>query len=199
MRRWAFVIAAGLLGAVVVHIVIVLALPRLEGRNLWQAVEPTAPVDAFAIMPAPTPDRETVGFLDPRFAYAVCRLDLTEGPRRIVVDMDAYFWSVGLFDASGRGLYSISNPAPGRGELDLFVIREADLTDLRNEPPPILEEAVVIDVTSDLAVVAVRAFIADEHARSNVEGSLVAQLCAAPFSLTAPPPSEPGAVVPPGE
>ena len=196
MKRTAFLILAGLIGGVVIHIVAVLAFPAYGGRSLWNAVEAYGPERTFAVIPRPAPGEETIAYLDPNMAHAICRFDLSRGPNRIVAALSG-FWAVGIFDARGQNLFSLTSGGADREILDLLIARPQELTPLRRDPPPILEEAVVVDLAVDRAVMVIRAFVPDPTQWDQVAAMLATADCAAAFDLNPePPPAEivPGAL-----
>ena len=113
MRRTALLVAAGVLGGVVVHIGTVLTFPSFGGRDLWKAVEPLGPEDVFAVIPRPAPGNESIAYLDPNMVHGICRFDLSVGPRRIVASLEG-FWSVGVFNERGQNLYSLTSGGADR-------------------------------------------------------------------------------------
>ena len=188
-------VLTGLLGGVVIHIVAVLAFPSVGGRSLWDAVEPLGPEGVFTVIPRPSPGAESIAYLDPNMAHAICRFDLTTGPARIVASLTG-FWTVGVFDARGQNLYSLTSGATEREILDLLIARPQELTPLRRDPPLVMEEAVVVDLAVDQAIVVIRAFAPDPALWELAAASLMMADCATAFDLSGPAPQgfQPGPV-----
>ena len=196
--RFVMVVVIGLLGGVVVHIAAVLSFPSVGGRDLWQAMEVYGPERTFNLIPVPVPGAETIAHLDPHMVHAVCRIDLSDGPDRILASLDANFWSLGVLDAQGRSLFSLNSGTPVTRELDILLIKTTDLTALRRDPPRVLEDSVVIDLGVDMIVVVLRAFAPGPALATEMFGQLAEANCDAPFDL-APPPGEDGiGLIPPG-
>ncbi len=194
MRRGARILFAGLLGGVVVHVAGVLAFPAFGGRDLWNDVAGYGPEAVFNVVPAPVPGAQAIAYLDPEMAHAVCRVDLAAGPHRIVANLDAAFWSVGILDQGGRNLYSLNSEAAGNEALDLLLILPSDLTPLRRNPPAVLEQSVVVDLPINEAIIVIRAFVPDPTLRPAIEAQLAAANCSAPFDLTPEPEPAPPSV-----
>lgn len=183
MRRTGLLVLTGLLGGVIIHIVAILAFPSVGGRSLWDEVEALGPEATFTVIPRPSPGLESIAFLDPNMVHAICRFDLRLGPARIVASLSG-FWTVGVFDDRGQNLYSLTSGATEREVLDLLVARPQELTPLRRDPPPIMEEAVVVDLPVDRAIVVIRAFAPDADVWDNVAADLIAADCLASFNLS---------------
>jgi len=85
MMRWLLWLLAGTLLGGIVHLVAVLILPSTATQDAYSRLAPMAPVNAVATVPQPVPQNEVMPFMDPAFASAVCRYDLTEGPIKLTV------------------------------------------------------------------------------------------------------------------
>ena len=85
MIRIALWMLGGVLLGGIVHLTTVLWLPELATQDAYSRLAPVAPINAVAAVAAPTPDKTAVPFLDPAFAMAVCRYDLTDGPLKFSV------------------------------------------------------------------------------------------------------------------
>ena len=185
MRRTTLLVFTGLLGGVFIHIVTVLAFPSVGGRLLWNVIEPLGPEGSFAVIQRPSPGTESITHLDPNMVHAICRFDLSKGPTRIVAALTG-FWTVGIFDERGRNLYSLTSGATESELLDLLIARPQELTPLRRDPPLILEEALVVDLAVDRAIVVVRAFASDTALWDAMALSLAGADCQTGLNLAGP-------------
>ena len=80
MIRLLFTIIAGVLLGGVVHLVSVLALPRIATQDAYSRLTPLTKLNAVTALPLAAPDNTVMPFMDPAFAIAVCRYDLSTGP-----------------------------------------------------------------------------------------------------------------------
>lgn len=183
MRRALAVIAGGLLGAVVVHIVVVLAFPAVGGRDLWAALDGYGPPSQFASLPRAAPGEEAIAYLDPAMLHAVCRVDLAAGAHRITADTGATYWSLGVLDRRGRSLYGLNSGSAGGPAVDLLLISSVELEGLRQDPPAILDEVIVVELGADEVVVVLRAFVGDGTMEETVAGHLADAACLGPVEL----------------
>ena len=76
MIRLAFTIIAGVLLGGVVHLVSVLALPRIATQDAYSRLEPITKLNAVTMLPLADPGNSLMPYMDPAFATAVCRYDL---------------------------------------------------------------------------------------------------------------------------
>ena len=91
-----------------------------------RVLPPIAPVNTVVALPAPTPENATMPFMDPAFASAVCRYDLSHGPLKLTVPVSLAYTSVSFYT---RMTWPItpSTTAPPAGaviELDLMTAEQ---------------------------------------------------------------------------
>ena len=97
MIRWIFAILGGVLLGGVVHLVSVLALPRVATLDAYSRLTPISKVNAVTAIPMPTPKDAPMPFMDPAFASAVCRYDLSNGPIKLTVPVSQAYTSVSFY------------------------------------------------------------------------------------------------------
>lgn len=82
IRGLLWVLAAILLGGIV-HLSTVLAMPQAAKQDAYSRLTPLTPVNTMVPLAAPTADTAVMPFMDPAFATAVCRYDLTGGSLKL--------------------------------------------------------------------------------------------------------------------
>ena len=65
------------------HLATIIILPRTATQDAYSRLAPIAPVNTVVAVPAPTPEAAPMPFMDPAFASAVCRYDLSQGPLKL--------------------------------------------------------------------------------------------------------------------
>ena len=97
MIRWLLLFCGGALLGGVVHLATIIILPRTATQDAYTRLSPIAPVNTVAALPVPKPEKAAMPFMDPAFASAVCRYDLSKGPEadrarqpRLYVDLFLY-------------------------------------------------------------------------------------------------------------
>lgn len=187
---------AGLLGAVIVHLVVILLFPAIGSNDVWSAMEGYGADGQFVVLPQPeagTPER---AYLDPMMVHAVCRFDnLGDAPVRVVAPLSGAFWSAAVFDRRGRNLFSV-NDRTAATPLDFLLVGAADLAALQRDAAAVLEEAVVVDLAIESGLVVLRAFARDPSMMADLRAMLAAAQCNAPLDLT--PVADPILANPPG-
>lgn len=121
-----------LLGAVAVHLTILLALPALWPASAYRALAARAPLGAPWLAPRPGFDAQdralgrAGGFDDPFAALAICRFDLRRGPLHLTAAADGerpFSLSIRLID--GAILYSSNDRQTPHGRFDVVILTQA--------------------------------------------------------------------------
>lgn len=122
-------IAAGLLLGGIVHLASVLLLPRSATQDAFSRLAPIAAPNQFTLLPTPAADNATLPFMDPAFAVAVCRYDLTKGALKLQAPVSQAYTAVSFYTRQGIAYYAINDRAAGRRiiELDLMTPQQRSL------------------------------------------------------------------------
>jgi uncharacterized membrane protein len=112
------VMAAG-----VVHIVSVLAMPRLASQDAFTRVAALAPMGKMTLLAPITPKTSPFDFEDAATALGVCRYDLAQGPLQIFADLEPEQMMLFSFHARfGDVFYSMSDRVASHGRFDVLVL-----------------------------------------------------------------------------
>ena len=79
MIRWLLWMLGGILLGGIVHLATVLAMPQAATQDAYSRLVPLTPVNAMVPLAAPAAQTSVMPFMDPAFAAAVCRYDLSGG------------------------------------------------------------------------------------------------------------------------
>ena len=83
MTRWLLWTLAGIILGGIVHLATILVLPRTASQDAYARLSPITLVNAITAVPRPTPTKAVLPYMDPAFAVAVCRYDLSNGPMKL--------------------------------------------------------------------------------------------------------------------
>ena len=83
MIRLLFTIVTGVVLGAIVHLVSVLALPRIASQDAYSRLTPTTKLNAVTQLLPADPSYTLMPYMDPAFAVAVCRYDLSGGPLKL--------------------------------------------------------------------------------------------------------------------
>lgn len=163
IRSWLLqAVLLGLLGAGIVHIVILLLLPSYSPRDLWDHFPPGTPFHQPVRMDESATSNPLATLSNPFFAAIGCRFDLSEGPLQIRAERRVPFWSMSIFDRSGPNVFSLTDRAMSGPMLDLVVASPAQLRRLRQGLSPEFKRSVFVETAAEQGVALLRVFVPDE-------------------------------------
>ena len=177
MLRLFYALGLGLLGAGLVHIAVLFMLPAFSERDAWTRLSATAGLYEVTRLDGQAGAGPIVGSLDPLFVAAACRFDLEDGPVHLSAGGAVPFWSVSVYDRTGRNIYSFNDRTAEAGSLDLLVLTPAQTVELRKAMPEQLQRSIFVEAEIGEGIVVVRAFIPDDSWRQLVETYLRSLAC----------------------
>lgn len=172
MKRLAYALLLGLVGAAIVHIAVLLMVPAYSERDAWARLADAGGYFSMVRVSGDDTVEPLVSGIDPLFEAAACRFDLAEAPAHLSGRETAPFWSVSVYDRAGVNLYSFNDRTADRGLLDLLIVTPAQMLELRKELPAEYERSVIVETEAGEGMVVVRAFRPDAEWRRQVLGFL---------------------------
>lgn len=131
MIRVALWLLGGVMLGGIVHLVTVLLLPGMATQDAYSRLVPMTPVNSVTAIAPPSPEKAVMPFMDPAFAWSVCRYDISEGPLKFSVPVSQAYTSVSFYTRTDVAYYAINDRAAGRRSIELDLMT----TDQRNELP----------------------------------------------------------------
>jgi uncharacterized membrane protein len=157
MIRWLLWLLAGALLGGIVHLVAVLILPRTATQDAYSRLSPTVPVNVVTPLPAPTPQNIVIPFMDPAFASAVCRYDLSSGAIKLTAPLSPAYTSVSFYTRRGVAYYAINDRSAGRRQIELQLMTTAQRADLPEEEDVTAADRLIVESPSDTGLIVLRA------------------------------------------
>lgn len=151
--RVAVWILGGITLGLIIHLVSILILPGYAENGTWARIAALDARDKMVVLPAVAAGADNPFGLDPKLAYAVCQLDLTEGPGTVHGLLPQSFWSVSVYDKAGLILYSTTNRSSSGSVINLGVFLPGQLT---GDTYAIDPDMLVVEAKSPNAFVTVR-------------------------------------------
>lgn len=179
MTRFAYALLLGVVGAGIVHIVVLLLLPGMSEKDAWGRL--AASGDLYAVVPVGegSDARPVLRAMDPLFEAVACRFDLGDGLLHFTAAGHAPFWSASIYDRNGRNIYSLNDHTSTEGDLDLVVVTSSQMLEIRKQLPAGLEKSIFVEADIDEGILVARAFVPDESLRPAVSAFLANADCAA--------------------
>jgi uncharacterized membrane protein len=152
-------------------------MPRTATQDAYSRLARVAPVNTVTALPAPTPENAAMPFMDPAFASAVCRYDLSEGPLKLTVPVSLAYTSVSFYTRYDVAYYAINDRAAGRRviELDLMTV------DQHNQMPEDEEitaaDRLIVESPTLTGLIAIRALAPEPGLMPMAQNSIAAAQC----------------------
>ena len=158
--RLVYFAICALVVAGIVHIAIVLLIPRYGTQDAYDVV--SARTDEWSFTTLDSPDeRSPLSDIDPFFSYGVCRFDLSESGVWIKGDDFNAFWSATVLNSDGTVAYSLNRRTSIDGKLDLVLFDPVLILRLREAQPAEIERSIVIEADMRKGFVVVRSLKPD--------------------------------------
>jgi uncharacterized membrane protein len=183
-RAEAFRLAPFGLGALIVagivHIVAILLVPHLAGRNAAARLAAGAEVNALAVLPPvmAATDPLPLPFADPAQVMAHCPFDLEDGPVRLRVPTGDAPLSVVVLAPSGRVLLALTDRAAIRRVLNVVLATPEQMRQIESQDPddePVQELRIRMGQMRGVAVV--RALALRDAEKRPLAASLARATC----------------------
>jgi uncharacterized membrane protein len=190
MIRLLFAIIAGVLLGGVVHLVSVLALPRIATQDAYSRLSPITRENAVTPLPLADPNSATMPFMDPAFAIAICRYSLKEGPLKLTVPVSQAYTSVSFYTRNEVAYYAINDRSAGRKVIELDLMTEAQHSELPEDEEVTAADRLIIDSPTATGLIVLKALAPEPGLMPQAQASLAASRCTVQAEEP-PPPKQP--------
>ncbi len=159
MGKLLFVVLAGIAGAALLHIIIILSIPSYADRDVWTRINALGPADFFHILPPDKVDGLTTA--NPFLRSAVCRFDISDEAARISASGLTHYWSLSIFDPAANEIYSMNDRTATDKKLDIAVVTPLQMIEFRKNLPESLADTVLIEFPKSTGYVVLRTVAPD--------------------------------------
>ena len=177
MIRVLFTIIAGVLLGGVVHLVSVLALPRIATQDAYSRLAPMTKLNAVTQLPLADPNNAPMPLMDPAFATAICRYDLSGGPIKLAVPVSQAYTSVSFYTRNDVAYYAINDRSAGRKVIELDLMTEAQHADLPEDEDVTAADRLIIDSPTATGLIVLKALAAEPGLMPQAQATLAASSC----------------------
>ena len=177
MIRLVFAIIGGILLGGVVHLVSVLALPRIATKDAYSRIEPLTRPNTVTALPPADVNNTLMPFMDPAFATSVCRYDLSGGPIKLTVPVSQAYTSVSFYTRNDVAYYAINDRSAGRRVIELDLMTEAQHAELPEDEDVTAADRLIIDSPSARGLIVLKALAPEPGLMPQAQASLAASSC----------------------
>lgn len=176
IRLLLWILGGTLLGGIV-HLTTVLMLPSLATQDAYSRLAPIAPVNTVTPLPPPTPETAAIPFLDPAFAMAVCRYDLSDGPIKFSVPVSPAYTSVSFYTRSEVAYYAINDRAAGRRVIELDLMTEEQHEEMPEEEDVTAADKLIVESPTTTGLIVMKALAPEPGLMALARGALATGRC----------------------
>lgn len=177
MIRFLVAVVSGVVLGGIVHLVSVLWLPRIASLDAYSRLEQMTQVNAVTVLPAAAPGSTRLPLMDPAFAMAVCRYDLSGGPIKLTVPVSQAYTSVSFYSRNDTAYYAINDRSAGRKVIELDLMTEAQHADVPEDEEVTAADRLIIDSPGVRGLIVLKALAAEPGLMPQAQASLAAATC----------------------
>jgi len=177
VTRWLLWILGGVLLGGIVHFVTVLTLPQTATQDAYTRLSGVAPVNTPAVLPQPTPQASVLPFMDPAFAVAVCRYDLSTGPLKLSIAVSPAYTAVSFYTRRGVAFYAINDRAAGRQVIELDLMTNEQRSALPEDAEVTAADRLIVESPTETGLILFRALAPEPSMTPVAQGAVAAGKC----------------------
>ena len=170
-------ILSGLILGGIVHLSTVLAMPQAATQDAYSRLTPLTPVNTMVQLAPPTVDTAIMPFMDPAFAAAVCRYDLTDGSIKLTSPVSQAYTSVTFYTRNSVAYYAINDRAAGKRAIELDLMTPAQHAQVPEEEDVTAADRLIIDSPSTTGLILLRALAPTPSLMPMARQALAAAQC----------------------
>ena len=176
--RWLLLILGGVLLGGIVHLATVILLPRTATQDAYARLTPIAPVNTVVALPPPSPEKAIMPFMDPAFASAVCRYDLSQGPLKLSVPVSPAYTSVSFYTRNDVAYYAINDRAAGRRVIELDLMTTAQHDQVPEDEEITAADRLIVESPTPTGIIAIRAMAPEPGLMKAAQAAIANARCA---------------------
>lgn len=185
MIRWLVLILAGFIIGGIIHLGSVLFMPRLATNDAYARLATLSDVNRVSQIKTVKPDEQPMPYMDPAFAVAVCRYDLSGGPIKLTLPVSQSYTSVSFYTRKDTAYYAINDRSAGRRIIELTLMTAAQRADLPEDEDITAADRLIIDSPTTTGLIVLKALAAEPSMMDQARAALNAGRCA--VQVEAPP------------
>jgi len=160
IRALLWILGAILLGGIV-HLSTVLVMPQAATQDAYSRLAPLAPVNAMVPLAPPAGQDAIMPFMDPAFALAVCRYDISRAPLKLTAPVSQAYTSVTFYTRNSVAYYAINDRAAGRRTIELDLMTAEQHAQVPEEEDVTAADRLIIESPTTTGLIVLRALAAE--------------------------------------
>ena len=159
------------------HLVSVLALPRIATQDAYSRLTPMTKLNAVTQLAAAEPGNAPMPFMDPAFAVAICRYDLSGGSIKLTVPVSQAYTSVSFYTRNGVAYYAINDRAAGRRVIELDLMTEQQHNEMPEEEDVTAADRLIVESPTTTGIIVMKALAPEPGLMTMARDALATGRC----------------------
>jgi uncharacterized membrane protein len=134
-------------------------------------------VNAVVALIAPSPQDATMPFMDPAFAVAICRYDLSAGALKLNAPLSQAYTSVTFYTRNSVAYYAINDRAAGRRAIELDLMTPEQHAQVPEEEDVTAADRLIIDTPTRSGLIVLRALAPEPSLMAMARRALAGAQC----------------------
>ena len=122
-------------------------------------------------------NRAPMPFMDPAFASAVCRYDLSQGPLKLSVPVSRAYTSVSFYTRYDVAYYAINDRAAGRRVIELDLMTAEQHSQMPEDEEITAADRLIVESPTLTGLIAIRALAPEPGLMPMALGAIAAAKC----------------------
>lgn len=177
MIRWLLLLFGGALLGGVVHLATIIVLPRTATQDAYARLANIAPVNTVTALAAPSPESGVMPFMDPAFASAVCRYDLSQAPLKLNVPVSLAYTSISFYTRQDVAYYAINDRAAGRRVIELELMTAEQHGQMPEDEDITAADRLIVESPTVSGLIAIRALAPEPGLMPMAQSSVANAKC----------------------
>src|SRR5579883_2773236 len=177
MKRLPLWLLGALLLGGIVHLSTVLAMPQAATQDAYSRLARLTPVNKVVPLPPPDARAAIMPFMDPAFAAAVCRYDLSSGALKLNAPVSQAYTSVTFYTRNSVAYYAINDRAAGRRAIELDLMTPEQHAQMPEDEDVTAADRLIIESPTTTGLIVLRALAPEPGAMEKARSSLAGARC----------------------
>ncbi len=177
MIRWALWLLGGVILGGIVHLATILILPRTAHQDANSRLAEIAAINTIVQLPAPTPAKAIMPYMDPAFAAAVCRYNISDGPMKFSVPIGRAYTSVSFYTNKDIAYYAINDRAAGRRIIELELMTAEQKAELPDDEEVTAADRLIVESPTTTGLILIRSFAPEPSMMPAARAALATAKC----------------------
>jgi uncharacterized membrane protein len=177
MIRLALWLLGGVMLGGIVHFATVLLLPSMATQDAYSRLAPMTTVNAVTAIAPPSPERAVMPFMDPAFAWSVCRYDISDGPLKFSVPVSQAYTSVSFYTRTDVPYYAINDRAAGRRMIELDLMTTEQRNDLPENEEITAADRLIVESPTTTGIIVMKALAPEPGLMAMARDALATGRC----------------------